>query len=273
MNFTPKDNPKEFEEYLFKEIDITIFKHKFLNDYVQRAMTREAKLYDKSVINKTESGWILILHSDVLLIYGENWEISQFEELKKVIDLKLFKNYLLTGNSELILALIAFFDIQNFTILKERIFHKSKKIVQFKNSKLKIEYGTQKDLLELAGMLQQYYHEEYKGLNDKTIFEMQERIFQVILTRSIYILKDQKNNILSFCTIIDPDVGILFTKTLYRKKGFGKFILSFCSNILLKKNSEVFVMTDKNEIASNKVCEKVGFKAYYNYTLVEINCG
>jgi hypothetical protein len=273
MIITPKDNAKDFGKFMYDIVDIYLYKHKYLNDYIEKSKSGEVKFYDASVISTSEGSWILILHSDVLLIYGENWKISQFEEIQKVVDLRKFKNYLLMGNSELIYALIKFFDIKVFSIEKERIYYRSKKIVDFKNNKLKIEHGSQDDLNELAVMLQQYYHEEYKGLNDKTIIEMQQRIFQVLLTRSIYVLRNHNNNILSFCTIIDPDVGILFTKKEHRKMGFGKLLLSFCSKLLLKKNSEVYVMTDKDEIASNKACVSVGFNPYFNYSMIEINCG
>lgn len=271
MNITPKDNADEFNKFLFEKVDIYLYKYKILKDYIEKAKNGEVEFYNFSVINIFEESWILIIHSDVLLVYGENWEVSQFEEIKKVIDLRVFKNYLIMGDSELIYALISFFDIQNFSIQKERIYYVSKKIVECKNNQHNIDNGSIDELDELAVMLQQYYHEEYKGLNDKTMIEMKQKIFQVLLTRSIYVLRDQNNKILSFCTIIDPDVGILFTKSEYRKTGYGKLLLSFCSNLLLKKNSEVFVMTDKDEIASNKTCLSVGFNPYFNYSMIEIN--
>ena len=120
-------------------------------------------------------------------------------------------------------------------------------------------------------MLQQYYHEEYKGKNDKSLEEMRMRVLQVITTGKIYILKNIRGQILGFCTIIDPDIGILFIKSEFRNKGYGKKILAHCSGLLLEKNKEVFVMTDKDELASNKTCISVGFVQYFNNSFVQIN--
>ncbi len=133
--------------------------------------------------------------------------------------------------------------------------------------------GIFKELNELAVMLQEYYHEEYNGINDKTIEEMQHRIFQVIHTKKIYVLLDTNEKLLSFCTIINPDIGILFTKRQYRNKGYGKIILSYCSNFLQQKNGMVYLMTDIDKLESNIVCEAVGFKPYYKYVVALINYG
>ena len=273
MNITPKKNPKEFEQFLFREIDLDLFEYKFLNDYVQGVMSGEKKLYDLSLINSTKESWILILHSEVLLIYGNNWNVSQFKEIKEIFDLNSFTNFTITGTSDLIYALMESYGITNYSIEKERTFYKTKTIQEFKDNKLKIENANIKDLGELAIMLQEYYHEEYNGKNDKSIDDMRQRIFQLIYSNTIYVLKDLNNKLLSFCTIINPDIGILFTKKEYRKLGYGKFILSFCSKLLLQINSDVYLMTDKEEVVSNITCQKVGYKPYYNFSFILINCG
>lgn len=204
MNIIPKNNPAEFEKFLFTEIDLSQYEYKFLNDYIEGAKNGTKKLFDKSLLNRTSDGWILILHGEILMIYGDNWNKNQFEEIKKIINLNQFSNFIITGNFELILELIAFFGVTNYSLYKERILYKTNSINSFHNNQLKIELGSVKDLNALAPMLQQYYHEEYKGLNDKSIVEMHERVFQLILTNKIYVLKNLNDEILSFCTIIDP---------------------------------------------------------------------
>ena len=68
----------------------------------------------------------------------------------------------------------------------------------------------------------------------------------------IYVLKDSNGEITSFCTLINPDIGIIFTKKQYRRQGKGKKLLSFCSNLLLEENDEIYLMTDSNVLSSNK---------------------
>lgn len=272
MNLSPKNNFEKLNQFLFNEIDLNLYKYKFLNEYVKMAKEGLAPHYDLSVLNISGKGWILILHGDVLLVYGENWTEHQIHEISKSFDLNKFTNFKLSGDYILIEKLIEFYDPKNTQIEKRRILYKSTKINTFKAENLKIRIGSIGELLQLALMLQEYYHEEYKGLNDKTIEEMQQRIFSMIQQNKIYILLDKDESILSFCTIIDPDIGIMFTKQKHRNKGFAKIILFYCAQLLKDKNDTVYIMTDKDEAPSNIVCEAVGFKPYYDYVTTKINC-
>lgn len=271
MNLTPKNNLSEFNRFLFKEIDLDIYQHKFLKDYIDKATKGQAPLYELSVINTSQNGWLMILHGDVLLVYGDNWTVNQIEEISEIFDLNKYTNYSLTGDTALIDKLIEFYKPTNSEIEKRRILYRTSSVASFNNDSLQIRHGSMRQLNELAKMLQEYYHEEYNGLNDKTIEDMQERIFSAIQTNKIYVLLDKKETILSFCTIIDPDIGIMFTKKEHRNKGYGKFILSYCSQLLQQKNNMVYVMTDADKPESNIVCEAVGFEPYYRYTMIKIN--
>jgi predicted GNAT family acetyltransferase len=273
MNITPKDNPEEFNRFLLEKVGLESFENKFLLDYIKKAQNGELNLYNASILNISDDSWLLILHGDVLLIYGKNWKKEQFSEIKKIFNLNSYTNYSLTGNSELINAMIDDFKVNNRTIEKERIFYKTKNINEFEINGTAIELGRMADSKELAEMLKAYYHEEYNGQNDKPIDEMLRRIFVLLHTQSIYVLRNSSSEICSFCTIINPDIGILFTKSKFRGKGFGKRIISYCSKLLLEDNDEVYVMTDKAKTSSNIVCEQVGFKPYFNYTNIVINNG
>lgn len=271
MNLTPQNNPKEFEKFLFQKINLEFYHYKFLFDYIQDALAGEKKLYDKSVINVSDQGWILILHGEILFIYGENWNTDQFSEISEIIDFNHFKNFLIMGDSQLTKSLLSFYKIDNVEIIKERLFYRTKVINDTISNNFEIKPGNIANVEELAKMLQDYYHEEYKGENDKSIEDMQMRILQVISTGKIFVLKTKHNQILGFCTIIDPDIGILFTKFQFRNQGNGKRLLAHSSKLLLQKNEEVYVMTDKNEIASNKTCISIGFVQYFENIFLQIN--
>jgi predicted GNAT family acetyltransferase len=273
MNLTPKNNPREFNRFLFKGIDLNIYQHKFLKDYVDKAVQGTAPLYDMSVINTSATGWIMILHGDLLLVYGDNWDENQIQEISQIFDLNKFTNFTLAGDSFLINKLLEFYQPKNFEIEKRRILYKTTEIKKFEPNDLLIRLGSLNQLSELASMLQEYYHEEYNGLNEKTIEEMQSRIYSVIQKEKIYVLLDNNKTILGFCTIIDPDIGIMFTKKGYRNNGYAKIILSHCSQLLQQKNNIVYVMTDGDKPESNIVCKSVGFQPYYNYVMAKINCG
>jgi hypothetical protein len=248
MNITPKENPEEFNRFLFEKVGVELFQNKFLLDYLKKVQSGEQRLYDASLLNTNNDSWILILHGKMLLVYGENWKTEQFSEINEIFNLNAYTNYLLTGNSELIYGLIKFYKIENHTIQKERIFYKTKNIKNFDIKNVSIALGKMKNAKELSEMLQNYYHDEYNGQNDKPIEEMFKRIFDLVQTNSIYVLKNSNDEICSFCTIINPDIGILFTKSKFRRNGFGALMMSFCSKILVEENGEVFVTTDKKKL-------------------------
>ena len=273
MNITPKHNHEEFNRFLLEKIDLNSYRFKYLKDYLDKVIRGQLPVYDLSIINITDTGWILILHGEMLLVYGENWTKNQLIEMREVFELNKFTNFTLAGDNDLIDELINFYKPKNFTVEKRRLFYKANEINNFTSDNIKIQNGTLNQLNELAKMLQDYYHEEYNGLNDKTLEEMQERIYSVVQSKKIYVLLNNKEIILSFCTIIDPDIGIMFTKREYRKNGYAKIILSYCSRILQQKNEIVYVMTDRDKLESNIVCEAVGFKPFYNYIMIKINCG
>lgn len=243
------------------------YRFKYLKSYLDRRLP----LYDLSIINISQNGWILILHGEMLLIYGDNWNRNQFDEIKEIFELNNFTNFTLAGDNDLISELIHFYKPRNFTIDKRRLFYKSKTIEKSNNENLKIKLGSMNQLNELAKMLKEYYHEEYYGQNDKEINDMQERIIGLIRTKKIYILIDKNDTILSFCSINDPDIGILFTNRDYRNKGYAKIILSHCSQLLLEKNKMVYLMTDEDKPESNHVCKDIGLKPYFKYIMITIN--
>jgi predicted GNAT family acetyltransferase len=272
MNISAKENPSEFNHFLFTRIKLDQFQYKFLRHSLQLVKNGNETFYDTSFINENEEGgWILILHGAGLLIYGENWTIQQFSEIKRIFNHESYTNFLLSGDSEIIRNLIDTYEISNCQIEKERVFYRASKIKHFSPEKTIIENGSLSDLVELAEMLKQYYYEEYNGQNNKLIEESSKLVMDLISSDSIYVLRAEDKSIISLCTIINPDIGILFTKEEHRRKGNGKVLLSFCSKLLLQENNEVFLMTDRQSESSNTVCKKVGFRAFFNYTYTRIN--
>lgn len=271
MNILLKDNPDEFYRFFQEKVDLSMFPHKYLSDYIKKVRRGQNSLYDSSIINISSSGWILILHGEILLAYGDKWNQKQIAEINEAFNLNKYSNYLLAGNEELIIELIEAQNVKRFKVEKRRLFYQTDNVKSFINEDVKIQLGKLNDLNELALMLQQYYHEEYNGLNEKTIDEMQKRMLSSMENQKVYVLNDKHDVIVGFCTILDPDIGILFTKKEHRNRGYGKIILAYCSILLQKKNGVVYLMTDKDKIESNVVCNAIGFESYYNYIMVELN--
>lgn len=278
MNLTIKDNLKQINQFLHKEIDLNDYKYKFLSDYINQTKKGTQEIKNSTLLNiKSDgNGWILIVHGDgitgeMLLIYGEEWDECQFEEINKIFDLNSKIDCGIAGESELIFKLLEFYKSENIVIEKSRSFYVKVKtsLIDFKDSNVRLGHMT--DLDELSTMLQQYYSEEYNGVNNKTFNEMQKRVLDFIRNENIYLLIDSKGDIVSFCTINKQDIGIMFTKSEHRGKGYAKIILAYCANILIKQNNIVYLMTDRDKIESNIVCQNIGFSPFFNYVMLVLN--
>jgi|SRR5690606_26438304 len=271
MNLNPINNQADFNRFLFNDINLEEYKYKFLYDCIQKAQSGQVPIYETSILNISDTGWILILHSDMLLIYGENWNEDQIHEISDVFDLNVFTNFTLAGDDELIDQIIDFYRPRNSEVKKRRIFYQTDAIVIIENENINIRSAMLSDLDELAIMLQQYYYEEYNGQNDKSIEETQELILSYIQNATITVLENEDRELISFCTIVNPDIGILFTKQQHRNNGFGKIILSYCANQLHNENGTVYLMTDRDRVDSNIVCERVGFVPFFHYKMIVVN--
>lgn len=261
----------EFWEFLNKNIELNDYKYKFLKLDIEKIINRIPVNYSDSFFNIQSDSWILIIRSDLLHIYGDNWAQNQFGEISEYFDLNKFTNYLLGGESQLISALIDFYGVTNFKIEKERNFYRSSKIVTIHSKETIIRPANFEDTITLAYMLQKYYHEEYNGTGDKEISEMADKVIEYISNGVIYVLENDKGEIASFCTILNPDIGILFTSKNFRNRGYGKLILSYCSNLLLESNKEIYLMTDRSKDESNSVSNSIGFQSYFEFSLIRIN--
>jgi predicted GNAT family acetyltransferase len=132
-----------------------------------------------------------------------------------------------------------------------------------------IELASVDDLDELVLMFQDYYIEEYNGERNKSEEYLTPTITSFIQNESLYVIKKEQV-ITTFCSILNPDIGIIFTKPDYRNLGLGRRLLGFCTKILYDVNDVVYLMTDKHNPASNKVCEKIGYDLIYLHTNLKL---
>jgi len=201
MNISPKNNPIEFNQFLFELVNLDLFKYKFLNIYISSVQKGDKVIYDDSVLNLQEKGWILILHGEQLFVYGENWTEKQFLEIASDFDFNKKRNYLVSGDSELIYSLISFNKLSNHRTEKERIFYRATQIMKTPLQGESISLGKLNELKELAEMLHEYPKEEYNGQSNKTIEETTRRIQNLIVSEEIYVLKNSNGEIASVISI------------------------------------------------------------------------
>lgn len=262
----------QFWKFFEERINLEEYRFKFLKHDIQRMENGTKPVYDDSILNISGGGWILIMHSsDAFVVYGENWSENQFPEIKEHLNINKYKNYLMKGESQLIKSLLDFYCVRNYRTQKERIFYRCKVISSSESEGRLARMALTDDADNLALMLQKYYNEEYGGENDKELKEMRRSVDNSIATNSIFVVENNQKSIVSFCTIINPDIGILYTLDEYRMQGFGKIVLAHCSRVLLKDNEEIYLMTDSTSESSNIVVKKTGFEKFYNYSYIRFN--
>jgi predicted GNAT family acetyltransferase len=211
--------------------------------------------------------WIIYIETpNNLFLYGNN-DTRLLDKLSEKIDLKNYKGKEIMGTFDLVYYLVRKSNLQNFKLIKDRLMHSTN------TTECNIENSTQlaeiHDLEQLISLHQAYYNEEYMGERNKTADYLIEGVKEQIEDNEIYIIKEN-GNVLAFCSIINPDIGIMFTSTDHRGKGFAKQLLCTCTKQLLKKNETAYLLTDMHNVGSNKVCEKVGYKSYYKHTNLQL---
>jgi GNAT superfamily N-acetyltransferase len=276
MNYSAAENPILFRNFLEQNISGDKYEYTFVTNQIESALAGFDQVYSDSFVNICDNNpksWILVVNTDKFVsVYGENYTEEQITESLKVFDFADENHTFLSGSKDLLLRIVDIAAKGKYRVEKSRYFYRLKQTKILDYSSYQILIPDFENALELAEMLQAYYHEEYNGDNDKTIRQMYNKIIDLLLTNSIVIVTDPNTEqIISLCTIKDSSPGILFTKPSFRNKGFGKVLLNFCSEQLLKENEIIYVMTDANVLSSNRIMENLGFEKFYEYINVTIN--
>lgn len=156
--------------------------------------------------------------------------------------------------------------------IKERFFYVANQLNFDNNTELNISLMNKNDDVNEVGKLyQQYYVEEYAGKNNKNIDAVINNVNYLIENSAIYklIVEDR---IIGFCTTMnfisgrDNMVGTIFIDENYRNRKYGQGLLAYVSNKLLEINPEIYLMTTKENISSNKMVENLGFVRCYEHS-------
>jgi GNAT superfamily N-acetyltransferase len=263
--------PIQDTEQFFQFIEVTInkgdYRYKYLNNALALIYNREVEIGANSYIHQDEGGWVIfIVFAADLLIYGADYSEVHLAHLTRALDLARYKGFNTMGTYDLIYTVLERLKIENYQLVKDRYFYQLTDITaNVTENNLKLAKSG--DHKQLVGMFQQYYIEAYQGERNKRVEFLLPMINRSILEKKLYIIKFD-TIIAAFCSIVDPDIGILFTRETHRGQGLGFRLLAHCSRMLLEKNGFAFVMTDMHNPASNTICKKIGYKLIYEHTNV-----
>ncbi len=93
-----------------------------------------------------------------------------------------------------------------------------------------------------------------------------------MITRNLIYKLEIEDEIIGFCTKMSflseyPNmIGTIFIKESHRNKKYAQHLLSKISNDMLTLNQEIYLMTTKENLASNKMVENIGFSKKYEHS-------
>lgn len=230
--------------------------------------------YHDAWIYENDESWCVGFWIDGnYFLNSNNLSENDLKIINNRINFKHFKQdgFHFAGNTELVDSLSEIntdFELEEF---KERYFFALDKVNNENNLSNKISLIDYDDVDEIAILYQQYYVEEYQGTNNKQLEVVKDNIYSLI-TRNLMYKLEIDNEIIGFCTKMTflsdtPNmIGTIFIQESNRNKKYAQNLLRFVSNIMLKENQEIYLMTTKQNTASNKMVERVGFLKKYDHS-------
>jgi GNAT superfamily N-acetyltransferase len=264
------EDTSEFSDFIADNIEPHDYRYKYLIKVLNLIYSKEIEVNVNSFIDtEDDGGWIMFIEiEERIYIYGLNYSEFQISQFVETIDLKEYKGFEIMGTLDLVYKILKESEIQNYKLIKDRYFYQ---LINYESDPIEdnIELADSDDLDELVLMFQNYYKEEYNGERNKSADFLIPTIKNFVQGQSLFVIKND-GTITTFCSIIDPDIGIIFTKEDYRGQGLGRRLLEYCSSLLFEENEVAYLMTDMHNSASNKICQKIGYEIIYEHTNVKI---
>jgi RimJ/RimL family protein N-acetyltransferase len=271
-NYTEELNSKFVEEIQnlnqFRTLD-----YYYIIEAYGRVMSGYSDYFDAWIYNTDESWCVGFWISGNYLLNSKNLSNTDLLLINERINFSIFNQdgFHVAGNTELINSLSELNQSFSLEKFKERYFYVANKINFESEFVDKISLVLKDDIEEVAKLYQQYYVEEYNGANNKEIEEVKINIKSLITRNLIYKLEIE-DEIIGFCTKMSflseyPNmIGTIFIKESHRNKKYAQHLLSKISNDMLTLNQEIYLMTTKENLASNKMVENIGFSKKYEHS-------
>lgn len=266
----------EFVSKIKSLVGEQFFEHYYLINAINEVLEGNVISYEAYYVFNDINSWIIGIRIDGnYLIYGKNWDENLIRQAISKINFSLFQpNYHFSGTYSLVTEILKASN-RKLEIFKDRIFYSCSTLnnldKEINFEKLLCE---KKDLEELAEMVCEYFEDEYDGKNNKDYDAVLLQVENQINNNTLWNLK-HNGKIKSICSIIQtssgtPIIGSFFTKRNERNLGYGTALIKTVTNNLLKISGKVWLISDKKNIASNKVFNNIGYKPIYETTDVLI---
>lgn len=256
-------------EQIQRLIGVNYFQHFYLANAI-------VQLYENDVapnrlwVQGNPESWILFLGvSRQFQIYGKNWRDEQLEEFLLQFD-EVKGQFEVLGNRLLIETLLSRRDNCSFELKKRRIFYETTATADVDINDLAfIRKAYQNDLDILAEMNREFFFEEYRGKNNKSLTELKEGMSLTINNDCAFVAVIE-DNVIGFGTIMDTVfqnrmIGTIYVKPELRAQNIGKYLLKVMSDNVLIDDPVCWLMTDESNIVANKMVSQTGYNSIYNF--------
>lgn len=238
-----------------------------------RVMSGYSDYFDAWIYKTDESWCVGFWISGNYLLNSKNLSNTDLLLINERINFSIFNQdgFHFAGNTELIDSLSELNQSFSLEKFKERYFYAANKINFESEFVDKTNLVVEDDIVEVAKLYQQYYVEEYNGANNKEFEEVKTNI-KSLISRNLMFKLEIEDEIIGFCTKMSflseyPNmIGTIFIKDSHRNKKYAQYLLSKISNDMLTNNQEIYLLTTKENIASNKMVENVGFSKVYEHS-------
>ncbi len=253
------------------------FQHYYLFHSIQRTL-RENNEINSKWLKRDDKGWILGYCSNFNYnLYGLNYSKTQLNSVIRELDFRnLPEKIAISGNKELVEAIISAYPNASLEIYKERYFYETNqtKFLPLNDNNIIIRKANISDLDILAKFGCDFFEDEYQGSNNKTISEIKLQLQSSIDNEKI-IVAEGTSTIHGYCTRMDTMfgnemIGTVFVPKTFRERKYGSSLLSNMTKTILSENPKSWLMTDVNNEASNRLVTRLGYNKIFHYTSGEL---
>jgi predicted GNAT family acetyltransferase len=210
-----------------------------------------------------------------LLFFSIKKEISleAYELLKSKIQTYIIAGIEILGETNLVLKIVKDCSAK-FNVLKDRLICVCEKTKEIQPSEGNLQIPLPKDIEEIARMEMEYHKEEYGDKSNCEFQKTKELVIEKLHKQSLLLWKS-KNEIVSIIHAkIEGDLFYIYhiyTKPSERKKGFGTNLLhTVTSKVIEKEKIKAGLVSQKNDNATNKIFNDIGFVPIYETFDIEI---
>ena len=250
------------------------FEHFYLFNNVMMVYNNGIEVNAKWKLGDNESWLLGFCANNNYSIYGVDYSQQLLDDMVEQFDFSVFPNeQCFNGKKEIIDYLFNKNKNVKYNVIKDRIFYEVKKEdivdIAFSNE-IEICKANVDDLERLVELTCLFFVEEYKGENNKDPNEVRENIRpQIGSGKYLVAFKDGKiiGYITRMATRFDNDmIGTVYVDEENRGSKVGMQLVKRMTKEVLKDFDKCWLMTDMENIPSNKIMIKLGYTNIFEYS-------